>query len=111
MVGYPRVLAQRVRSLDSLPERIIPSRPYGGSETGQPIDLLDLYRQFTYVVWVGRVANRRRHFARTARARLLAAAVFLAEPGGAGDLLLRWYIVGGFGFFGVMLALAALFSG
>ncbi|MCL7416392.1 MAG: hypothetical protein M8354_00940 [Halalkalicoccus sp.] len=41
----------------------------------------------------------------------LAVAVFLAEPGGAGDPVLRWYLVGGFGFFGVMLALAAVFSG
>lgn len=41
----------------------------------------------------------------------LAAAVFVAEPGDAGDPVLRWYIVGGFGFFGLLLALAAVFSG
>ncbi|ADJ14710.1 hypothetical protein [Halalkalicoccus jeotgali] len=41
----------------------------------------------------------------------LAGAVFLAEPGGAGDPVLKWYIVVGFGFFGTMLGLAALVSG
>ncbi|MEM4782269.1 MAG: hypothetical protein QXG03_12025 [Halalkalicoccus sp.] len=37
--------------------------------------------------------------------------VFFAEPGSAGDPLLRWYIVGGFGFFGGIFALAAVFAG
>ncbi len=41
----------------------------------------------------------------------LAALVFVAEPGGAGDPVLRWYIAGSFDFFGLLFALIALFSG
>lgn len=92
-VTSPRLLATSPEAADAT-ERVLATVDPETGEEHEPDRAVQLALGFLALCFLG-----------------LAGAVFFAEPGGAGDPLLRWYIVGGFGFFGAMLTLAAVFSG
>ncbi|KYH26552.1 hypothetical protein HAPAU_16510 [Halalkalicoccus paucihalophilus] len=92
-VTSPRLLAASPEAADAT-ERVLATVDTETGEEYEPDRAVQLALGFLALCFLG-----------------LAGAVFLAEPGTGGDPVLEWYIVGGFGFFGAMLALAAVFSG